>query len=361
MKNFLSHILPIFFVFLFLNTQAQNEKPEKRNSLTVLPILFNTPETSWGFGAGSIYAFRFKNEPDSLRPSQVTLGFAYTLKKQILSYFNYQLFLKQEKYLLYGEFGYFRYVFNFYGVGNTIDPDFEEAYDVAFPRIRATALMRLNESWYVGPRIWFDDFQITDRAPDGLLIQDGIVGNNGGKTLGIGAVAIHDTRDHIFYPRKGKYIELATLFNSKGMGSDYNFQKYSIDYAQYFDLKRNQILAFNLYGVATTGTVPFQEMALIGGTKKMRGYYEGRFRDNHLLMVQTEYRFPVFWRFKGVVFGSTGLVSDTWSNFQIKHLRYTVGAGLRFLLSKKEQIHLRLDYGIGKNTSGFYLTFGEAF
>jgi hypothetical protein len=56
-----------------------------------------------------------------------------------------------------------------------------------------------------------------------------------------------------------------------------------------------------------------------------------------------------------------GSVTDHWSNWQANYLRYTLGAGLRFALLPADKIRLRFDVGLGKNTSAFYLTVGEAF
>jgi hypothetical protein len=37
------------------------------------------------------------------------------------------------------------------------------------------------------------------------------------------------------------------------------------------------------------------------------------------------------------------------------------GVGLRFAWSPEERINLRLDYGVGSNSSGMYITMTEAF
>jgi hypothetical protein len=43
-------------------------------------------------------------------------------------------------------------------------------------------------------------------------------------------------------------------------------------------------------------------------------------------------------------------------------LFYNYGAGLRFLIDRKEQVNLRFDYAIGADgQSGFYIGFGESF
>jgi hypothetical protein len=43
-------------------------------------------------------------------------------------------------------------------------------------------------------------------------------------------------------------------------------------------------------------------------------------------------------------------------------MKYSAGAGLRFMLSKKEKLSLRVDYGIGLGRNrGLYIQLGEAF
>lgn len=77
--------------------------------------------------------------------------------------------------------------------------------------------------------------------------------------------------------------------------------------------------------------------------------------------VHCGYRFPLFWRLKGSVFGGLGNVAGEVSGFQLQNTRWTAGLGLRFLLLEAEQVHVRLDYGFAAGSSGFYLTVGEAF
>ena len=147
-----------------------------RNSLYALPVLFYTPETGLGFGVAGVYAFHLRNDSLSARPSSVQMVAAYTLQKQLLVYFPYTLFLKNGDYYSYGELGYYRYVYQFFGIGNEVDPNFEEAYSVNFPRIRITALKRVSPAVYVGFRYWFEDFQIAETDEEGELVTTQVAG-----------------------------------------------------------------------------------------------------------------------------------------------------------------------------------------
>ena len=334
----------------------------KNYSLIVLPLVFSTPETSWGFGGATNVTFRFKGEPKTTRPSQFQLGFAYTLNQQFLSYLPFQLFFNEEKYKLYGELGYYRYVYFYYGNGNNTKEADRELFNVNFPRIRLNGLYGINKSWFIGLRYWLEDYDIVGVKEGGLLnTNNDIVGRAGGLLSGGGLVVNYDTRDHLFTPREGILAELVLFGNQKFLGSDFNFQKMYLDIAAYFPIGKNQTLAAQIYTELTTGEVPFNQLSLLGGTKRMRGYLEGRFRDKQYFTSQIEYRVPLFWRLGMTAFVTTGRVGPTVGDLFDKNWYYTYGLGLRIMLDTEARVNLRLDVGFGEDTSGFYLTFGEAF
>jgi len=334
----------------------------KNYSFIVLPLVFSSPETSFGFGGATNVTFRFDGEKSTSRPSQFQLGFAYTLNKQFLSYLPFQLFFKDEKYKVYGELGYYRYVYFYFGNGNHTLKSDREIFNVNFPRIRLNGLYGINKNWFVGLRYWMDDYDVVKTAEGGLLAtDDSIIGRTGGLLSGAGLVVNYDSRDHLFTPRQGMLAELVLFGNQKILGSNFNFQKIYLDIAAYFPIAKNHTLAAQIYTEMTTGDVPFNQLSLLGGTKRMRGYLEGRFRDKQYLASQVEYRFPLFWRLGMTAFLTTGRVAPTVGELFDAQWYYTYGLGLRIMLDTEARVNLRIDAGFGKETSGFYLTFGEAF
>ena len=128
------------------------------------------------------------------------------------------------------------------------------------------------------------------------------------------------------------------------------------------------MLGLNLLAMACDGDVPFGSLGLLGGIKHMRGYYEGFFRDKRMIEGQAELRWPLFNRWKGnwdrfgvAGFGGLGTVARNAKALALNDVVYSYGAGLRILLDRKQGINLRVDYAQGEETSGFYLTIGEAF
>ncbi|HAA24383.1 MAG TPA: hypothetical protein DCR93_08495 [Cytophagales bacterium] len=347
---------------IFLSDSIQNDTV-KRSSFLVIPIVYFTPETQWAGGAGGVYTFRFPQEPDTTQASQLTFGGAYTQLRQVLSYISGRLYWGEENNVAYGEVGYYIYNYFFYGVGNGATADQEELYGVRFPRFRLNYLRQLSPHWYGGFRYWYDGYDITEKAEGGALVTGSVSGSQGGTVSAFGLVANYDTRDNIFWPKAGTFLEVASLVHAPWTGSDYRYRRLSVDASQFFTLPWwDHRLALNYWTDLTFGDPPFNDMAMLGGPKKMRGLYQGRYLDKQLMMLQAEYRLPIVWRFRAVAFGSIGGVASELSEFAQVPLRYTYGAGLRFLMDKTNQVNIRFDVGFDpEGVPAYYLTVGEAF
>ncbi len=334
----------------------------RKSSLIPIPIVYYTPETRFAGGLAALYTFRFRNQADDERPSQLTLGFAYTQENQLLLYLPFQLFSKNQTWQFSGELGFYRYVYQFYGIGNDTRQEDKETYDVDFPRIRMNALRLVAPHHYLGLRYWWDDYRITRTESGGLIDQDGVVGKNGGVISGAGLVWNYDSRNNLFYPTRGFWAEAEAYFNTQVLGSDFNFSRYSIDAVAYFSKSEKRVWAVNAWLVHLRGEVPFQQLAFIGGPKKMRGYFEGRFRDKNLWILQGEYRAWVKGPVGAAFFGGMGSVAPSPGALFHRKIHFTFGLGLRFLLSKRDLINLRLDVAGNESGQVFpYLTVKEAF
>lgn len=352
--------LPLMAFLLFAQALHSQSDSLSRARILALPIVFYSPDTRWGFGASGILTF-YTNKNAPGRRSSITFGGAYTQLKQVLFYAPFQVYFNQDRWWLYGELGYYRYVYNFFGIGNDGPTDYLEKYDATYPRLRLSAMRKVGRHSYLGLRYAFDDFKITLRDSTAQLATAGITGADDGRVSGIGVVYNFDSRDQLFSPEKGWLIEVLAYTEGKATGSDFSYSRFSADVARYFPILKKHVLALNAVGVVTTGDAPFHQLATLGGTKRLRGYFDGRFRDKRLLLLQGEYRLPLFWRFGATAFGGAGWVGSEKEAIRSTFVHWNAGAGLRIALDRRQKINLRLDYGFGKGESGFYLTVGEAF
>ncbi len=345
-----------------INAQTDTiKKNPNRLKIIGLPIVLYSPDTKLGGGVGGLLTFNFKSDSIGARRSSVTVGAVYTQLNQLLLYFPFQLFPHNQAYWLSGEISYYRYIYNYFGIGNNVSLDYLEKYEAAYPRIRISAVKKIKPNLYVGLRYAFDDFKFTRVDSGGILEKRQLTGSTGGRVSGIGGQLNFDTRDALFFPHNGSVVEAYLYGEGQVTGSDFSYQRLSVDASSYFSVGKNSVLAINGAAVLSFGDVPFHQMPVIGGTKRLRGYYEGKYRDNNLLVLQSELRFPIYKRFGGVVFGGLGEVTNKLSRLSFENAHYNFGGGLRFTLDKAQHINIRADYGIGYKSSGFYLTIGEAF
>jgi outer membrane protein assembly factor BamA len=360
---------------VFTAVAQRTDSIQKPLSLFPLPIVYYTPETRFAFGAALSATFRFRRDyqfvrsdsarsslilpvADRPRPSNVQVIGAYTQNKQLLLFVPFQIFYDRNQYYVYGEAGYYRYNYNFYGIGQREVP--VENYAVNYPRIRLNALRRIKPHLYAGLRYEFEEYTITQIDSTGLLATGTVPGGSGGQMAGGGLGLFYDSRDNVFYPTKGFIADFSYLAHGSFLGSNFRYDRYVIDASAYKKLGHRAILAINYVVSMTRGTAPFSALSLVGGGRRIRGYYEGRYRDKNMTLLQAETRFTVWKRLAVVAFGAVGFIGADDQLVRLDDPKGAYGAGLRFRINN-DGLNIRADYGIGKQSSGLYLTIGEAF
>jgi hemolysin activation/secretion protein len=114
-----------------------------------------------------------------------------------------------------------------------------------------------------------------------------------------------------------------------------------------------------LLGQIVSGTdIPVHALATMGGTRTLRGYPQDRFLDETAAVLNAEIRFPIYWRFGGVVGMDAGRVFRSPSALTLGRWAVNSVVGLRLYM---DTFVVRADLGFGKETTGFYLNFGHLF
>ncbi|MBC8152366.1 MAG: BamA/TamA family outer membrane protein, partial [Bacteroidetes bacterium] len=290
--------------------------------------------------------------------------------KQLLFFIPFQVFYDHDNYYFNGEIGYYRYSYYFYGVGQRDIP--RELYGVNFFETKLNAFRRIatlptGGKLYAGIRYQYEDFGVTTVVPDGLLTTGTVPGGRGSRRTAGGLGLFYDSRDEVFFPSRGIVADLTYLRNrwtQSGRTDDAptQYDRYLAEISSYHALAgRKLILALNYVASFTAGTSPFNDLSQLGSSKRMRGFYEGRYRDRNLALLQSEMRFAIYKRLGGVVFGAVGLLGDNRQLLRSNDPKGAYGAGLRFTANRRDHVNIRVDYGVGKQSSGLYLTIGEAF
>jgi len=343
---------------------AQEPAPEKepyKAKLIGLPFIYYSPETKLAFGAGGVFNFRTGLDKQAARTSSVWGYASYNLAKQFNVLVKPEIYLKANGLILNGTFGYARAPQRFYGVGNDSRSADEESYTPRILEIQVGVKRRVAGSLFGGLRFDFEDVMMEKVEPGGLLDAGDIIGSRGGMLAGLGASLDWDTRDSVLFPRRGVLLQLQGDAYGAIAGSDYSFSRLKLDLRKYLPVGTDQVLAVQAFLHSTGGEVPFHRLALLGGESLMRGYYKGRFRDKGLIAIQAEYRALLTTRIGVAGFAGLADIFPGWAGLNDGRLKFSVGTGLRYVISKSDGATLRLDLAWGQRSFGLYATAQEAF
>src|SRR3546814_9059498 len=107
---------------------------------------------------------------------------------------------------------------------------------------------------------------------------------------------LNDTRDFAPNPSRGHVLSVDYAAYRPAFGSDNTFDVLTTRFGGYLGLDPKTTLAFDLYGDFRAGAVPWNELSALGGEQRMRGYYNGRYRDRNTVSTQIEWRHQLEWR-----------------------------------------------------------------
>ncbi len=352
-------ILAIFGISLH-KAEGQSVTPSFLSSghtFVPVPVVYFTPETNWAFGARASYTFHL----DSLRrrPSTLQLGGIYTLRKQFLSTFNFNLYHPEKRWELEGEAGYYKYVYKYWGIGNRMTDARKEKYDMSYPSLEITPRYILSRFWRIGIPADFNKYSKPELEEGGELARLQSTGIEGGYVNGVGLELQYDSRDHTIFPIKGWYASAKSVFYNPFWGSDYTFTASQLDVRNFQNVAGGIIWANQFLASFRSGPeIPFYHLSLLGGSQMMRGFFEGRFRNQNLWAVQSELRMPIWRRFFIVPFASVGDVFD-FEDYN-RDVKFAGGMGLRYIVDHENRVNIRADVAYGQNFQ-FYLSILEAF
>jgi outer membrane protein assembly factor BamA len=341
--------------------RAATPADEEGGSLIPLPVIFYQPETGLGFGLTAINYYRATPGDTISPPSSVSFVGIYTTKKQLVLAVSSDMFVDEDRWRLSSGVSYWKFPTKYWGIGNDTPDSAEEDYTPKALTLKLWPQRRIAAGWYAGLAANIIDRRITEATEDGLIDSGLAPGIEDEQSVGLGGSLIRDSRDNKVYPRRGSYHKLLVDLFADAWFGDNGFGVYTLDLRRYFPVAGTHVIALQALGIATSGEPPFDLYPQLGGESLLRGYYQGRYRDRSLLALQGEYRIPLFGRFGAAGFVGLGQVAPDIGSFGLDRFWVAGGAGLRFLLAKREGLNIRADFAFGEGSSGFYLSIGEAF
>ena len=343
-------------------TAAPDSAETPKGSTVILPVIGYTPDTSLMLGAVALRFFYLDEPGPETRPSVFSPTFIYTLKKQTMIFMGTDLNWDEGRSHA-GIFpNYIKFPDQFYGIGRDVSLDDEEDYTPE--QINLELKYDREVVGHLRPGLYYrvQRHRLVEVDPDGVLVGGSIKGVENSLSSLPGISLAWDTRDNLWAPSRGLWLQLGAATSNGTFGSDYRFNQFLADFRGYLPLGEKSVLAVQLLGTGLDGDPPFFVYPRLGGEGGLRGYRGGLYLDKTRTLGRVEYRRDrIVGRFGGVLFAGIGDVAPNVGKLTLAGNLWSAGFGVRYLWDEAEKLKIRLDFGFGNGDSGFYLSLGEAF
>ena len=340
----------------------------------VVPIVVHSPETKWGFGLGMQSYFSM---PFSQTTSIIYFNACYTLNKQYYVDVGGSFYFGgNTPWFMRWNGGYRNYPDTYFGIGNVYTE--EKLHGLPYNSQRGTVDIEtqvyLPVHWSIGPTFDFTHEKITTSETNSKQSGSTSDISKDGKPIimwSLGVVTQYDTRDTIYYPHNGLFFKASIAHYEPALGSTARVTHLQADLRQFLSLPKDIIFAWQFkteWALSdNVASIPFTCLPTLGGQDLVRGVRRNMFRDNVMMALQAEFRFPIYKWIRLHAFAGIGDVynTDDW-NWATPKIGY--GLGLRVCINQA-RINLRFD--IARNnlyrewntweSYSFYLTATEAF
>jgi hypothetical protein len=359
--------------------KEEKVKKEKRGAIVAAPLPTSSPALGTGIVPVFGYIFPFNKNDKVTPPSVVGAAGLITNGGSRALALAAELYVKGGAYQVTGVGLTGHLDYNFYGTGTDAgNAGRKLAIQQGGQLLFGEVLRRLGHKFYFGPRAWVARSEITPNLsksdsdyPDIPVLYF----HTNVKAFGLRLQ--RDSRTNRFFATDGTFFDVTSNFfyvspsigatgGTTGQpaaiqGNNFQFQSYRLDFNKYAEVRKGQVLAYNVSLCATFGEAPFYGQCIFGANNELRGYTAGQYIDRFMFATQLEYRVDLPKRFGVAVFGGVGEVAPSVGKFDYDNLLPSIGAGPRFILSPKYHVNLRLDVAQGKNGHTWSLGVGEAF
>ena len=246
---------------------------------------------------------------------------------------------------------------DFYGIGGTLQVPVDKiGYNLKGSMVFNELTRRLGESdQWLGLRWLYTnldtklDFGTNEDA--GLTDQE--VAKKGS---GLGLTYVFDSRDNIFFTRKGVEASVDAMFYSPRIGSDTTFQAYRAHAFAYIPAGDKAVVAVRADGRTARGDVPFYQLPFID----MRGVAAARYQDENVGVLELEGRYYVTPRWVVLAFLGAGRDWGRGTSFSDRGSIVSKGVGFRYVIAQRLGLSAGIDVAKGPDESAFYIQMGNA-
>lgn len=340
--------------------RANKPDPDKRVDFGILPGPHYSSTQGLGLGIMATATYSM-DRADSLLPrSNASLFSDVTTKGFLLVGLRGNNIFPHERFRL----DYRTYVYTFpteyWGVG--YNQGNNDGNNTDYRRVRFDVmtrfLMRVAPNTYIGPMVNFRYIKASEIDPaDHYPLFGGQDLSVHSQTVGLSFT--YDSRDFMLNAERGWFVQLDQSFTPRFLGNDYCFSTTDLTVSTYRKIWRGGVLAGEVHGGFNIGNPAWCLLSEVGSNSRMRGYFEGRYRDKDIIEAQVELRQHIKGRHGAVVWLGAAQVFPRFDAMRWDRILPNAGIGYRWEF--KQRINVRIDCGMSKNGPGFMFNINEAF
>lgn len=331
---------------------------KKEHRFVPVPVPISNPTIGTGLAAALLYLWPQKEDAPASPTSMSGVGALYTSSSSWAAALFHEGYYAGDRFRLSGALGYGDFNLDFFGIGaDSIfqnNPVEYEAAGIFFDPQARFQLPFISKDLFLGVKFFYLDLDVTfklsgidPRLPDPNLP---------GKTVGLGPILTYDSRDNENWPSKGNWLDVTVLDFDDKLGSDFDYQDYTLKWEQNFTLTDSTVLQYRFDGQYVDGNAPFYELPYIN----LRGFARGQFAADLAMTLQGQLRWDVADKWSVMFFGGGGRVGDDLSDLGNNSTEFAGGTGFRYMIDSKSKLNIGADFAFGGADSVvFYVQIGD--
>ncbi|ENC6706673.1 MULTISPECIES: BamA/TamA family outer membrane protein [Vibrio] len=323
----------------------------------VLPGPFVNPEQGFGIGVAAVGLYTPYDWQKGDPYSTVTVTSYGSTSGSYGLGLNNRTYLKNDKVRLLGEAWISHTPGYYWGIGSQAAENENNKVQYEGQRLQLSPKIAVEVAPNTYAKLgWqWQSFSKVDGVDGDILPSEVADATSSGVLVGME----YDTRDFEPNPMRGQFLDIEWIANRDSLGSDEDYDNLVANYRVYQQWSDTTIIAMEVYSQSIFGDAPWFDYAQLGDDQRMRGYYQGQYRDKNQLSTQVEIRHTIAGRHGVVGWLGAGNIAPTYHDLFKSSWLPTVGVGYRFAF--KARINVRVDLGVGKDSTGFYFQINEAF
>ena len=323
-------------------------------NFVAVPIPFSNPTLGSGLVGGVAYFYPQTDAQKASQPPSVTgIGAMYTDNDSWGVALGQSAYWDEDRWRFVGVLGYADVTLPLLVAGET-SRSLEIDWLLRGTLVYTSLSRRFGTAWYAGLAVQYldieQDFSFEFFTPDFVL-------GNRIRSVALGPSLSYDTRDVPANAYTGRYFKATAMANNEGLGSDLDYESYSLAYRSYHQVLPSLVFAWEAVACMRSDDVPLWDACMIG----LRGFASTDHMGKSSLRAQAEFRWTMSKRWGLAAFGGAGQITESLIGSRDHDIVPSYGAGVHFTVQPEQRIVMRLDYGRSSGSDAWYLAVGQAF